>query len=546
MKSPNHIFTLLTILAVTSSSWAAETPPETTFTIAGTVGLPGVTMQGLPGAPLTDENGRYVAKVRLGWRGMVTPVKVGDSFDPPARQYDRVTADCVNQDYRARLIGLTISGNATLPSVAMQGLPGEPLSDENGRYVAKIPYGWRGAVIPKKPGYKFSPPRKVYSAAMKDSNSQDYEPEMITFAIRGSAGLPGVMMQGLPEDPMTDASGRYSVQVPYGWTGRVVPTKQGCMFEPVSRDYAVVVAHASNQDYIPVRVSVAPSSPYGAGGIDVLVIPSSPVDPQAIVEIREDMQVMVHILCEMLSEPRMILGMLYDYGDIFGRSDRGTRAFYLEGYGALFVMEVDFPFSFPSEAGPEEAPEQEADPVWQRARQRLRSPGQRRAYGQAPGDVMSFEQFKEDLIKTLKHAANIRHIDPNENVILTIISQDTAGGRADFSSTRGAFPGAAGSPFGGSSYSTSGGSFGPEGGSTYATSRSYAGGSVAPGAQAPARDPSGNAKRGPLGDVTYQSQPAPASTTILTIQAKKAAVDAFSKGNINFEQFQQHVKVFTY
>ena len=32
----------------------------------------------------------------------------------------------------------------------------------------------------------------------------------------------------------------------------------------------------------------------------------------------------------------------------------------------------------------------------------------------------SFDQLKEDLIKTLKHAANIRNIDPNEWIILTV------------------------------------------------------------------------------------------------------------------------------
>jgi hypothetical protein len=37
-----------------------------------------------------------------------------------------------------------------------------------------------------------------------------------------------------------------------------------------------------------------------------------------------------------------------------------------------------------------------------------------------------------------------------------------------------------------------------------------------------------------------------ASTTVLTIRAKKSDVDDFAKGEIDFEQFQQKVDIFTY
>ncbi len=36
---------------------------------------------------------------------------------------------------------------------------------------------------------------------------------------------------------------------------------------------------------------------------------------------------------------------------------------------------------------------------------------------------MTFEQFKEELLRSLKHAANLRHIDPNELVILTLVAE---------------------------------------------------------------------------------------------------------------------------
>jgi hypothetical protein len=41
--------------------------------------------------------------------------------------------------------------------------------------------------------------------------------------------------------------------------------------------------------------------------------------------------------------------------------------------------------------------------------------------------------------------------------------------------------------------------------------------------------------------------PAPAAAgTVLTLQAKKADIDAFAKGILNLQQFQQRVKTFSY
>ncbi len=38
----------------------------------------------------------------------------------------------------------------------------------------------------------------------------------------------------------------------------------------------------------------------------------------------------------------------------------------------------------------------------------------------------------------------------------------------------------------------------------------------------------------------------PPLATVLTIRAKKSDVDAFAKGELDFEQFQQKVEIFTY
>ncbi|MEJ2703060.1 MAG: hypothetical protein P8Z79_11525 [Sedimentisphaerales bacterium] len=69
------------------------------YQICGSTGLPGVTMKGLPGPPVTDKEGKYRATVDYGWSGTVTPTKAGCVFEPPSLSYSRVIGDQRNQDY---------------------------------------------------------------------------------------------------------------------------------------------------------------------------------------------------------------------------------------------------------------------------------------------------------------------------------------------------------------------------------------------------------------------------------------------------------------
>ena len=61
-----------------------------------------------------------------------------------------------------------------------------------------------------------------------------------TFTISGSTGLPGVLMNGFPGNPVTDRKGYYSVSVPSRWKGTVTPVKEGYMFDPPAKMYEAV------------------------------------------------------------------------------------------------------------------------------------------------------------------------------------------------------------------------------------------------------------------------------------------------------------------
>ncbi|MEN6425056.1 MAG: hypothetical protein ABFE13_06825 [Phycisphaerales bacterium] len=515
-----------------------------TFKISGNVGLPGVRMNGLPQDVVTDEVGMYIASVNYGWSGIVTPKKPGFVFEPASRSCMRVTENLAQQDYIPRVITFTVSGQAGAPGVIMQGLPGEPVTDQDGNYRAQVEYGWSGAVAPCSEGLSFTPQERVYSAVTNDWNRENFkaEPQMLTIsdviAFGDEEPIQGIAVLAEPGgySGITDSQGRYWVKVPYGWSGRLLLSHPDFEFDSDDR-YTNVTTNMIDGTPVPsslARPSVASTMqstvppPTGAGSVgDVLVIPTADMTPEKIAETTEDMRVMLHILQEKLSEPRMILGVLRDYGSFFDEG-RTVEAFYLQGAAAVFVVQVDFPYSFPTQRPNEgEAQEEPADPVWERARQKLHSPAGARGLGAgSQAQQMTFDQFKDELLRSLKHAANLRNIDPNEQIILTVVAQNEGTAWS-------------GSTVSGGSYSTGGW---VAGGSVRASSSVFG---YSGGAYSNSRARGGVAGRSPVGSLPPGTGSEP-STTVLTMQAKKADVDAFAKGELDFDQFRQRVRAFSY
>jgi len=138
------------------------------------------------------------------------------------------------------------------------------------------------------------------------------------------------------------------------------------------------------------------------------------------------------------------------------------------------------------------------------------------------------------MVKTLKHAANIRHLTGDESVILTIVGQSEQTASPFGRMPRGLYGG--GGPYGGGyvagrGYNSGGGFAGSSGTSSYSDSSLYGGTSVRAGAA-----------RGGRG----WPNAAGAASTVLIIQVEKADIDAFAKGDLDFEQFRAKVKTFSY
>jgi hypothetical protein len=249
---------------------------------------------------------------------------------------------------------------------------------------------------------------------------------------------------------------------------------------------------------------------------NVLVIPNTDIKAEDVAAITQDMQVMSHIFQKIFTGPRLIEGVFMDYGEFFGRGSRATQAIYLQGYGTLFLMEVNFPFS-PTTKPKEKAEDtKEADSVWQRAKQEIFSPT-RNVRGKVVDpenkyDAEKVEELKTRLIKALKHAANIRNIKSDEWIILTVIGEG------------GGYSGGVGSGVGGV------GGYGGGYGGAVNVRRSHI---------SAAGDRFATIGIVPGGTGVT-------SSTVLTIRAKKSDVDAFAKGELDYDKFREKVQILTY
>ena len=87
--------------------------------------------------------------------------------------------------------------------------------------------------------------------------------------ISGNAGAAGTTLSytdGTPKTVIADGSGNYSINVLYGWSGTVTPSKAGYTFSPVNRTYANVVSNQVVQNYTAIANPVI-SGNVGVAGV---------------------------------------------------------------------------------------------------------------------------------------------------------------------------------------------------------------------------------------------------------------------------------------
>jgi hypothetical protein len=249
------------------------------------------------------------------------------------------------------------------------------------------------------------------------------------------------------------------------------------------------------------RVSI-PHLPHlqHSGGGGILVIPSADMKVENLAAITEDMSVMSRIFDKQVSQSNVQTArgrVLIGFDPYYWRGNRTTEAIYLEGYGALFLMKVNMLLSQPPQEQQKKEPQEDTDPVWTQFRREMYEPedARRRRGSDQPEekyDAEKVETLKTNLIKTIKHATNIRALESDQLVILTIIGD---GSQPASATTR-----------------------------LYSYGRSTG--------------------RRRIVQTLPEVEANSVQPSVLTICAKKSDIDAFAKGEIDYDQFRQRTGIF--
>jgi hypothetical protein len=160
---------------------------------------------------------------------------------------------------------------------------------------------------------------------------------------------------------------------------------------------------------------------------NVLVVPTPDLPAENQAELTEDLSIMCRIFDRSVPAAGGAVG--FAYGDrvdslrwVIGQQSRGTQGLYLDGYGALFFIRIEYPLVPTEKEDTGQAkPEEPVDSVWsQTAREMSGQPrDEPQSDRNAPGyDSQKVENLKKTLVKTLAHASNIRMRRPQDVITL--------------------------------------------------------------------------------------------------------------------------------
>jgi hypothetical protein len=244
-----------------------------------------------------------------------------------------------------------------------------------------------------------------------------------------------------------------------------------------------------------------------------LVVPAGAPDPKIFAMMEEDLNVMARVLEKAVSpggERGAHKAMGIEVNTFVFGSPSPARNLYLEGYGAVFLLNVKFPLRAPPEKPEPAKDKEETSSEWEEAKSEL--------YGPRPGDAsfgaweaahglrskteeydaQKVEDLKSSLLEALKNASHVRQLKGNETVTLVVMGSESA--RPEATITRKNSP-----------VSTPG-----------AGSRSI-------GMAGPERRKTGGG-----------------ADTTLVIRVKKSDVDALAKGKLDLDEFRKRATVVVY
>ena len=280
----------------------------------------------------------------------------------------------------------------------------------------------------------------------------------------------------------------------------------------------------SEYSWIPMMGRTAANqSPFSVSSGSGAIIQFSQPDPRGVDELQEDLNVMSLLLQKKLEEAVGENSLTYRMGIpmLLRSGQRSIESLYLDGFGALFSVNVNFPLLPPAAAKPKETDATTGSDDWDKARRELygvRETDAANPYASAavPYDAGKVAALKQALLEVLKNGAHIRRLKPEESVVVTVFGTESV-------------PVARGMPGGAGGF---GGGFG--GGSGVAL--------------IPDNKVLEHAAVMEAYQRRFRSEAPPGSdrATVLTVRVRKLDAHAFAKGTMNFDEFQQKASINAY
>lgn len=193
---------------------------------------------------------------------------------------------------------------------------------------------------------------------------------------------------------------------------------------------------------IRVAAPVIPGTGHSYGAHDrsaesVLLIPNVSLDNEVAGRLTEDIQVMSLIFKDAAgSNTKPVTPAAFSYGRGTGAIMMGTslfgapaqaspKAMWIDGYGVVFTMNVDFPLvnTSPDEPADDATDQEKADEVWKRSKNKLKGiePVEPEGGKQKPVfDPDLVQQLQEKLTKALRHASNIRDLSDRGKIVVVV------------------------------------------------------------------------------------------------------------------------------
>ncbi len=236
-----------------------------------------------------------------------------------------------------------------------------------------------------------------------------------------------------------------------------------------------------------------------------LIVRSSAMDAKEEARLTEDLAIMDHLLGKAVEDFGGNRGGMAMGIDVFGSPGAsGSRSFYLEEYGALFILNCGMPLVAAQPRPEEKSGEPPVDSAWEEAKREVYGQASAPLMPGAPGEAFNAEKLQkltDALIDALRNVKNIRGLRSDDAVTVCLLGTPAA----------------------------------PE----------HPGKEAGPGPVPPPRPNSAYAPPAPGWTALY-TEGRPQQETVMTLRVKKTDADALAKGSIKPDEFRQKVRVERY